>query len=443
MRTDLIDTCVKSHLGTTFPGVALAVYVGGRPVVRSVYGNRREHPVRARLNGDDLFDVASLTKPLATGLMTLVLMDQGAITLATTIGAVLPEAHASLHEVTVKHLLTHTAGVPAIPGLQHFFPDARAVDAVATTTHLLAIAQERPTGTEVVYSCTGFQLLGLMLQRITDSTLPILFRRLVAGPLGLPWAGFRPLAHHVPRPLPAVDRARGLDDSAAFGGTPASSADPATRATPASSSGPATGGPPALGGPPTLGGTSALGRLPALGGTSARGARDDDTGPDYTQPPHPPIAATEWCPWRRRWVHGEVHDEGAYCLAGNAGNAGLFATLDEVSTLARVWAGSNDVPLLTEETRRNAVRSHTDGMAQRRGLAVQVNDGDAAGGPALSDDSFGHTGFTGTHFWVDPERELTVVSLSSRLQYGRDETLEPIKRFRRDLHHALVTELDL
>jgi CubicO group peptidase (beta-lactamase class C family) len=77
-------------------------------------------------------------------------------------------------------------------------------------------------------------------------------------------------------------------------------------------------------------------------------------------------------------------------------------------------------------------------MAQQRGLGVQVNAPDAAGGPDLSPDSYGHTGFTGTSFWIDPDRDLTVVAMTNRLQYGRDATAESIKQFRRELHSAML-----
>jgi CubicO group peptidase (beta-lactamase class C family) len=158
-------------------------------------------------------------------------------------------------------------------------------------------------------------------------------------------------------------------------------------------------------------------------------------------------ATTEWCPWRRRWLRGEVHDEGAYCLAGVAGNAGLFSTLDEVVTLADVFRrngrgrrpGGGQIQLIAPALMAAATRSYTDGMAQRRGLGVQLNSPDAAGGRAFPRSSYGHTGFTGTSFWIDPDRDLLVVALSNRVHFGREKTADAIKRFRHELHEATLS----
>ena len=383
MPNSPIDECIQSRVGVAFPGAMVAVRLGNRLVTLRAFGNSHIHPEPVPVRADAIFELASMTKPLSTGLLILAAFDRGLLTPETTVGSVVTDAHPSTRDLTVHQLLTHTGGLPAVPMLQRFFPDPRWIDPAEAERRLLGLPRETTPATDVVYSCTGFQLLGVMLQRVTGWTLTRLFAEWIAAPLGLPTAGLQPQV-----------------------------------------------------------------RFGEAGDWRARSV------------------ATEYCPWRDEWVRGYVHDESAYCLDGNAGNAGLFATIAEVLTLTEVWAnagaarpygagsgasaageafeahrGTAPVQLVRPETIGAATRCYTEGMAQRRGRAVQFNTAEAAGGPALSSDSFGHTGFTGCHFWIDPTRELTVVAMCSRLQYGREATLEPIKQFRQELHRAVVTEL--
>lgn len=364
---DPVTGVLTSHLGRTFPGVAVAILRGDEIRFRRVFGLGQREPREEPLGENTLFDVASLTKPLATTLVALRLIDQGHLGLHDPIGGYLPGLPRSLRSLTFHELLTHTAGLPAVPLLHHFFPDAGSVTRHEARAHLLRIAPERVPGAEVEYSCTGFQILGEVLAAAAGARLDELFRSLVAEPLELRHTRFAP--------------------------------DP-------------------------------------------RSVED--------------CATTEWCPWRKRWLRGEVHDESAYCLEGVAGNAGLFSTLDEIVRLADVFrrtgpghpggrqdgggeGGGRDRGFIAPALLEAATRSHTDGMAQRRGLGVQVNSPDAAGGAALSLNSYGHTGFTGTSFWIDPDRDLLVVALSNRVHFGRDKTAEAIKRFRHELHEAALS----
>jgi CubicO group peptidase (beta-lactamase class C family) len=140
-------------------------------------------------------------------------------------------------------------------------------------------------------------------------------------------------------------------------------------------------------------------------------------------------APTELDRWRGRRIQGEVHDENAWLLGGVAGNAGLFGTATAVGTLVQHLANEPGI-------------GQRDAQHHPRGLGVQLQPGtDCAealhpGGTRMSKASFGHTGFTGTSFWVDPERELIVVALTNRVYYGRERTDSAIRRFRIALHDA-------
>jgi serine-type D-Ala-D-Ala carboxypeptidase len=105
-------------------------------------------------------------------------------------------------------------------------------------------------------------------------------------------------------------------------------------------------------------------------------------------------------------VRGEVHDGNAFRRGGVSGHAGVFATARDVWALARSWLD----PAFREWT-----RDRTLAFDEGRGLAWQSRRGAGSATPEMSDASFGHTGFTGTSVWVDPERDRILVLLTNRI----------------------------
>ncbi len=152
-------------------------------------------------------------------------------------------------------------------------------------------------------------------------------------------------------------------------------------------------------------------------------------------------AATEDCPWRGRIVQGTVHDENAAVLGGIAGHAGLFATIDDMArlgtALCRGGIGERG-RLLTERTLAVMIQPRTDGLGLRRTLAWQGRDPyRCSGGDLLTASAYGHTGFTGTSLWIDPELDLFVVLLTNRVHPRRDS--DAIVRLRRTFHNAAIS----
>jgi len=140
------------------------------------------------------------------------------------------------------------------------------------------------------------------------------------------------------------------------------------------------------------------------------------------------IPATETDAWRGS-VQGEVHDEKAWLAGGVAGHAGLFGDARDAALLAE-WhlaALHGRATPLDPHLAREAVREHADDPVLRRGLgwALKTND-DNSCGALMSRASFGHTGFTGTSVWADPERDLSVVLLTNAVHHGRVD-LRPIR----------------
>lgn len=149
-------------------------------------------------------------------------------------------------------------------------------------------------------------------------------------------------------------------------------------------------------------------------------------------------AATEDCPWRGGVVQGTVHDENAEVLGGIAGHAGLFASLTDMQALARLLCRGvrgEDTPVLSARTLATMIAPATDHLRARRTLGWQGRDpflspaGDLAG-PR----TFGHTGFTGTSLWVDPDAGRYVVLLTNRVHPTRRNAA--LARVRRQVHNV-------
>lgn len=157
--------------------------------------------------------------------------------------------------------------------------------------------------------------------------------------------------------------------------------------------------------------------------------------------PRARIAPTEDDPaWRGRRAWGEVHDENACGVGGVAGHAGLFAAARDVAALGQAWLDDDPrlgipLPLL-----RAAVQEHAETDGMRRGLGWMLKPHrEASAGDLLSRRTYGHTGFTGTSLWVDPDRRLVIACLTNYVYYGR---LTPgLYEFRRDLHTAVAAGL--
>jgi CubicO group peptidase (beta-lactamase class C family) len=149
----------------------------------------------------------------------------------------------------------------------------------------------------------------------------------------------------------------------------------------------------------------------------------------------PLIAATEWCPWRGRLVKGSVHDENAEVLGGVAGHAGLFSTVGDLARLGQTMLGGGRMAgcrVLDAELVAALAAPRTDHLPLRRCLGWQGADPVGCPvGSSVSGNSYGHTGFTGTSLWIDPERALFAVLLTNAVHPKRrpDGLLTVRRRF--------------
>lgn len=182
----LIDTAVA---GGGIPGAVAEAGQGTGTVARWTAGladatRNAERPVR----DDTLFDLASLTKVVATATTTLALAGQDKLALGDQVTSYLP-GYSALPGVTIRHLLTHSSGLPASRKF-YLWCDSR--DELLTA--LRATRPQAPPGASAVYSDLGFIILGELVAEVTGEPLDAAFARLVAGPLGMTRTAFRPAA---------------------------------------------------------------------------------------------------------------------------------------------------------------------------------------------------------------------------------------------------------
>ncbi len=277
-----------------------------------------------------LYDLASVTKVVATTTAILLLLDQGTLRLDDRLGAFWPQVPQDKQDLTVRQLLTHTAGLePWLPVYASIQDRAEAVDWI-----LQQPLKSRP-GSEVAYSCMGFIVLGMLVEHLTGQNLAVFVKEHVFDPLGMAETMYNPPAAYLDR-----------------------------------------------------------------------------------------IPYTEWCPRRRIFLRGIVHDENAQAMGGISGNAGLFSTLEDLAAFARCLLERGQGPagrLLSSLTVEMLFRSHTAGLNEARSLGWLAKDRMASsGGDLLSGQAIGHTGFTGTSLWIDPALDACFILLTNRVHPQRE-----------------------
>jgi CubicO group peptidase (beta-lactamase class C family) len=167
---------------------------------RAAYGQAQLTPRTRPMPEDALFDLASLTKIVVTAPLLLRYVEQGRLFLDQPVAGVLPAFGAlGKAQVTLRHLLTHTSGLPAWRDLRALAPargptgsPPTAPPTPAALGRILDTALERPPGKAVVYSDLGYIALGAVLAEVGGAPLDVLARREVLGPLGMRGARYRP-----------------------------------------------------------------------------------------------------------------------------------------------------------------------------------------------------------------------------------------------------------
>ena len=345
-----VDSMVNEALtDSVASGVTVVVGRHGRIVHAGSYGRTDWPAGSAAVTDSTLWDMASLTKVIATTTLTMMLVEEGRLALDAPLSRYLSEFGTSpeRREVTIGHLLRHDSGLPAWAPL---WQTARGREAYLE--QIVATPLEADPGERFVYSDLGIILLGLAIERITGEPLDVLARDRIFAPLGMQDTRFNPLA-----------------------------------------------------------------------GNAAITER---------------IAVTEIdTVFRMRHVRGQVHDENAFALGGVAAHAGLFSSARDLAPFAQLLLGGgevNGVRLLGEAVVRQFTSQQTESSS--RGLGWDTPSERSSAGDWFSSASFGHTGFTGTSLWVDPERDIFLIILTNRVNPTRENNRHVA--LRRDLADVVI-----
>lgn len=366
------------------PALSAVVRLRGRLVHASCHGELPGPAARAP-EPSDLFDVASLTKVIATTTLAAQLVAEGAIDLDRPAAAYLAGFEAAgKGGVTVRHLLAHASGLPAWrPYFEAVAADGRAgavflppdrrpgpaalVGAFSRGRELVraAVLRERleaPPGARAVYCDPGFIALGLLLEAVAGEPLAVLAERRVFRPLGLASTFF----------LDALD-----PDGAA---------------------------------------ARTSGRTFVPTGASAA---------------------------RREVLRGAVNDDNAWALGGVAGHAGLFSTAAEVAALGQAWLDAldgRDGVIPAGAAAAFAAKDATPGSERALGWDTPSRGGSALGsrlgrGPR---GAIGHLGFTGTSLWIDLDAGVVAALLTNHVHPSGASDRPRIRAFRQRFHDAVA-----
>jgi CubicO group peptidase (beta-lactamase class C family) len=361
------------------PGLVLLVAAQGQTLFHEAFGARQLVPRWLPTLPETMYDVASLTKAVATSVLAMQEIGAGRLTLDVKVAELLPEfserkagsgqenarrraLELARDDITVRHLLSHSSGLPAH---RPFWRQAAHSPAERLAIARLAAKEPLayPPGTRAVYSDLGFILLGWLLERLTGTRLDVLFQHRIARPLGLAATTFVNLAD-------SDARARLLGDR-----------------------------------------TVAATQISAERDSLVLGEVDD----------------------LNAFAMGGI--------AGHAGLFSTAGELAAIATaLLAAFRGQGDDGLVAREVIHQFWSpSGVPGSTWRLGWDGPADSGSQAG-EKLSRASVGHLAFTGCSLWIDPVREVVVVLLSNRV-HPAIPTDDRFRRLRPTLHDAVLSAL--
>ncbi len=348
-RLEAIDEVVNRGIRAgAYPGASVFVGRQGYAVVDQGFGHLTWSRQSAPVDADrTIYDLASLTKVVATTTAIMVLYDEGRIGLDDPVSKYIPAFSGGAKDrVTVRMLLEHRSGLPPGRNLWKTADSPAEARQQVVATHLYY----RPDAL-FEYSDLGADMLAFIAERVSGQPLDRFLQERVFGPLGM---------------------------------------------------------------------------------------HDTEFLPDSSLRER--IAPTE--SWSRRGypLRGEVDDDNAHALGGVAGHAGLFSSASDLAIFAQMLLNGgtyNGVRIVSDSTvKRFTTRApHAD----TRALGWDTCDGDGGCGQFLGSSAFGHTGFTGTSIWIDPERQMFVILLTNRVYDPKVRySMTAIADVRADLADAAV-----
>ncbi len=341
----------KAIADSVFPGAQMAILRKGELVSNKSFGHQTYDTSSPEISSETMYDLASVTKIVATTLLSMNLWEKKKIVLDIPVKSYLPEfSGGEKDNATIRHLLTHSSGA-------HWWTDLwnQAANKEEAYKHIYDLPLDYAPGDSMIYSDLGLILMMDIIETVTGKPLDKLANSLFYRPLGMKNTMYTP-----PKEL--------------------------------------------------------LGRIAPteIGGSMSRGL-----------------------------IHGDVHDENAFFLGGVSSHAGLFSTAEDLAVLAQMLINGGiykhrrffKPETIDYWTTRQFITPNSDrAIGWRTPTTLKSSAGDY-----FSEGSFGHTGFTGTTFWVDPNREIAIILLTNRVHPTRER--KGIYKVRRDFHNSVMRAL--
>jgi len=194
-----VDPLIENAIAAKrIPGAVLLVGRGSSVVYRKAYGQRALEPLPEPMTVDTIFDLASLTKPIATATAVMQLVEEGRVRLDDRVASYLPDfARHGKERITVRHLLTHVSGLRGDLDLDDPWVGRDTALELAAEEIRLAAPGER-----FIYSDIGFLVLGALVEQVTGLPLDQVVRQRITAPLGMQDTGFKPTAGALARVAP-------------------------------------------------------------------------------------------------------------------------------------------------------------------------------------------------------------------------------------------------
>lgn len=334
---DLVNELITQAIEQKdFPGAVLLVGKNGKIVLRKAYGESQWIPERQPMKAAMIFDLASITKPVATATSIMILIEQGKIRLWDKVMNFIPEFKPyeddegkATGDALIWHLLTHTSGLPPYADAgeieeKHGFPCPLDV----LVKHIALMKKSDPPGKAFHYSCLGYISLAYIIKKISGLSVDEFAEKHIFLPLGMKQTFFAPSQeyHNLCVPTEVID------------GVP---------------------------------------------------------------------------------LRGVVHDPLARLQAGISGNAGLFSTADDLAVFAQMmlYKGKFEgIRILSPLSVERMASVFPYVPFSGRGLGWDLDSSySTSGGDLFGPNSYGHTGYTGTSIWIDPDTETFIIFLTNRV----------------------------
>jgi CubicO group peptidase (beta-lactamase class C family) len=332
-----LDQIVQEAVGRKdFPGAVLLVTREGKTVYRKAFGDSQWLPEPKPMTTDMIFDLASMTKPVATATSVMILVERGRIRLWDKVKEYVPDFAAYIEEKGIPgddarlwHLLTHTSGLPPYTDPKEVEKQYGNPCSTEDLVKVIArIPKQFPPGRQFTYSCLNYITLASIVKKLTGQSIADFAAENVFRPLGMTRTFYNPPAQFIPLCVP----------------------------------------------------TQVIDGRP---------------------------------------LRGIVHDPLARLQGGVSGNAGLFSTADDLAVFAQMMLRGgewNGVRVLSPLAVERMVEIFPKTAESGRGLGWDLtSDYGTVRGDLFGYGSYGHSGYTGTSIWIDPETKTAVIFLTNRV----------------------------